>query len=120
MTRREKILYPIPLYGIVYAFERGTMKEKKPHTTTHGENLARLARIEGQVRGIKRMVEEGEYCVDIITQVQATQSALGAVGRKILEKHLDMCVTTAIESKSKQDVDQKIKEVMKVMKRMCK
>jgi DNA-binding FrmR family transcriptional regulator len=96
------------------------MKEKKKHTTTHEENLARLARIEGQVRGIQRMVEEGEYCIDIITQVQAVQSALGAVGRKILEKHLDTCVTNTMQSKSKDDMDQKIRELMKVMKRMCK
>ena len=96
------------------------MKDKKPYKTTHEENLARLARIEGQVRGIRRMVEEGEYCIDIITQVQATQSALAAVGRKILEKHLDMCVATALESKSKPEMDQKINELMKVMKRMCK
>jgi len=96
------------------------MKEKKKHTTTHEENLKRLARIEGQVRGIRRMVEEGEYCIDIITQVQAVQSALGAVGRKILEKHLDTCVTSTLQSKSAEDMDQKIRELMKVMKRMCK
>jgi len=66
------------------------------------------------------MIEEGEYCIDIITQVQAAQSALGAVGRKILQKHLDTCVTEALESKSKADVEQKIKELMLVMKRMCK
>ena len=47
------------------------------HKTTHEENLSRLARIEGQVRGVQRMIEEGEYCIDIITQIQAVQSALG-------------------------------------------
>ena len=93
---------------------------KKPHKTTHEENLARLAKIEGQVRGITRMVEEGEYCIDIITQVQAVQSALGAVARKIMGKHLDTCVTETLQSKSKADMDQKIKELMRVMKRMCK
>lgn len=92
----------------------------KPHETTHEENLKRLARIEGQVRGIRRMIEEKEYCIDIITQVQAVQSALGAVGRKVLEKHLDMCVTKTIRSKSREDTDEKIQELMKVMKRMCK
>ncbi|MBL7075833.1 MAG: metal-sensitive transcriptional regulator [Kiritimatiellae bacterium] len=96
------------------------MKAKQKHTTTHEENLARLARIEGQVRGVRRMVEEGEYCIDIITQVQAVQSALGAVGRKILEKHLDTCVTNTLQSKSRDDMDEKLREVMKVMKRMCK
>ena len=96
------------------------MNKKKRHTTTHEENLARLARIEGRVRGIRRMVEDAEYCIDIITQVQAVQSALGAVGRKILEKHLNTCVTSTLASKSKADKDQKIRELMKVMKRMCR
>ena len=94
--------------------------KKKHHTTTHEENLTRMARIEGQVRGIQRMIENGEYCIDIITQVQAVQSALGAVGRKILQKHLDTCVTKTLESKSKADMDQKVQELMRVMKRMCK
>ena len=60
----------------------------KKHTTTHEESLARLARIEGQVRGISRMVEEGQYCIDIITQMQAVQAALVSVGRQILHRHL--------------------------------
>ena len=93
---------------------------KKPYKTGHEGNLARLARIEGQVRGIRRMVEEREYCIDIVTQIQAAQSALGAVARNVLEKHLDMCVSETLRSKSREDVDQKINELMKVMKRMCK
>ena len=92
----------------------------KGHKVRHNENLTRLARIEGQVRGVHRMVEEGEYCIDIINQILAVQSALGSVGRKILQKHLDHCVTEAIKSKSKADTDIKIQELMKVMKRMCK
>jgi len=93
---------------------------KKPHKTTHEENLARLARIEGQVRGIQRMVREKEYCIDIITQIQAVQSALGAVARKILEKHLDTCVADAVRTRSKAAADEKMRELMKVLKRMCR
>jgi CsoR family transcriptional regulator, copper-sensing transcriptional repressor len=93
---------------------------KTQHTTTHEEHLPRLSRIEGQVRGIKRMISEGEYCIDIITQLQAVQSAVGAVQRKILEKHLDTCVAEAVRSKSKVETDKKIQEVMRVMKRACK
>lgn len=92
----------------------------KPHKTTHEENLTRVNRIEGQVRGIKRMIEEREYCIDIITQIQAAQSALGSVARKILEKHLDMCVTEAFQGGSKAEADEKLRELMRVMKRMCK
>lgn len=94
------------------------MSEK--HKTTHDENLARLARIEGQVRGIQRMIEQRSYCIDIINQIQAVQSALSAVGRKILEKHMDTCVTSAVQSKSKADTDKKLEEIMQVLKRMCK
>ena len=93
---------------------------KDAQKTTHDENLTRLARIEGQVRGLQRMIEQRAYCIDIITQVQAVQSALSAVGRKILEKHMDTCVTSAVRSKSKDDTDEKLAEIMKVLKRMCK
>jgi DNA-binding FrmR family transcriptional regulator len=63
------------------------------------------------------MINEGTYCIDIITQLQAAQSALKAISRRILEKHLDHCVTDAIDSKSKPETDQKIKELMQVLKR---
>ena len=92
----------------------------KGHGTRHDENLNRLSRIDGQVRGIRRMVEEGEYCIDIVTQIQAAQSALNAVGRRILEKHMATCVTGAVLSKSKADANKKLEEIMQVLKRMCK
>lgn len=92
----------------------------KGHSTRHDENLNRLARVEGQVRGIQRMIREGEYCIDIITQIQAVQSALAALSRRVLGKHLEMCVADAVRSESKADTDQKLKELTTVMKRMCK
>ena len=58
----------------------------------------RLNRIEGQIRGIARMVEEDRYCVDILTQVSAVQSALDALARKLLEHHLHGCVAQAVKS----------------------
>jgi DNA-binding FrmR family transcriptional regulator len=58
----------------------------------------RLHRIEGQIRGIARMIEGDRYCVDILTQVAAVQSALDALARKLLEHHLHGCVTHAIAS----------------------
>jgi len=92
----------------------------KGHKTKHHENLNRLARIEGQVRGIGRMVEEDEYCIDIITQIQAVQSALSAVGRRILRKHIEHCLVEAVRRKSKTDADTKIEELMTVLKRSFK
>ncbi|MCC6379137.1 MAG: metal-sensitive transcriptional regulator [Burkholderiales bacterium] len=58
----------------------------------------RLARIEGQVRGIGRMLEENRYCVDILTQVSAVRSALDALGLELLEHHLHGCVQDAVKS----------------------
>ena len=60
--------------------------------------LTRLRRIEGQVRGLHRMVEEERYCADIITQVSSVQEALRSLGRTLLRNHLQHCATTAIRS----------------------
>ncbi len=87
------------------------------HTTRHDENLNRLSRIEGQIRGIKRMVESGEYCIDIVTQIQAAQSALGAVGMRVLRKHVEHCVTDAMRSGSVDAANEKTDELMTVMER---
>ena len=61
-----------------------------------GAVLKRLRRIEGQVRGLQRMVDEGTYCIDILTQVAAATKALQAVALSLLESHLNHCVTEAI------------------------
>ena len=58
-------------------------------------NLARLSRIEGQVRGIQKMIEEDRYCADIVTQVAAVQQALRGVSRELLRNHLRHCVAQA-------------------------
>jgi DNA-binding FrmR family transcriptional regulator len=61
-------------------------------------NLKRLRRIEGQVRGLQKMVEEDRYCPDILTQVSSVQEALRAVGRELMRNHLKHCATQAIRS----------------------
>jgi CsoR family transcriptional regulator, copper-sensing transcriptional repressor len=69
------------------------------HTQTESSALAkRINRIEGQVRGIGRMLDEDRHCVDILTQVSAVQSALDALARELLEHHLHGCVVHAIRS----------------------
>ena len=92
----------------------------KGHTTTHSENTTRLARIEGQIKGVKRMINEGEYCIDIITQIQAARSALQSVSKIILEKHLKHCVSAAIKEHDEANIDRKFEEIMTVIKRMGK
>lgn len=61
-------------------------------------NLKRLRRIEGQVRGLQRMVETDRYCADIMMQVSSVQEALRAVGRELMRNHLKHCATTAIRA----------------------
>jgi DNA-binding FrmR family transcriptional regulator len=61
-------------------------------------NLKRLRRIEGQVRGLQKMVEEDRYCADILTQISSVHEALRAVGRELMRGHLKHCATHAIQS----------------------
>ena len=62
------------------------------------KNLKRLRRIEGQVRGLQKMVEEDRYCPDILTQISSVQEALRAVGRELMRNHLKHCATQALRS----------------------
>jgi DNA-binding FrmR family transcriptional regulator len=76
--------------------------------------LARLRRIEGQVRGVQRMVEEGRYCLDIVTQIQAITAAADKVSQQVLEEHIRGCVADAIKD---QQGDEAISELMTVLGR---
>jgi DNA-binding FrmR family transcriptional regulator len=88
--------------------------------TTHIENLVSLKRIEGQLRGIQKMVEEGKYCTDIVVQIHASISGLYRVSEKILTKHIEHCVVDAFRGKSKKDKDIKIKEITDVVHNLHK
>ena len=77
----------------------------------------RLNRIEGQVRGLSRMVEEDRYCIDIITQLSAVRAALGRVEDELLQDHVSHCVEHAIASGNKVDQRRKIAELMEVFSR---
>ena len=79
--------------------------------------LKRLNRIEGQVRGLSRMVEEDRYCIDIVTQVAAVRAALRRVEEEILRDHVSHCVEHAINSDNKADQRRKIEELMAVVSR---
>jgi len=69
------------------------------NATTQHETVKRLARIEGQIKGIQRMVQEGRYCIDVINQVTAVKKALEQVGLVVMRRHVDSCVSEAIRSK---------------------
>ncbi|MFC0239879.1 metal-sensitive transcriptional regulator [Rhodopseudomonas telluris] len=77
----------------------------------------RLGRIEGQVRGISRMMDEGRYCIDIVTQISAVRAALRRVEEEVLKDHVAHCVEHAIASGDKTDQRQKIAELMDVIQR---
>lgn len=76
--------------------------------------LARLKTIEGHVRGVHRMVDEDQYCIDIIRQVQAIQRALDKFNAIVLENHLNTCVTTAIRSEDADERERVVTEIMDV------
>ena len=78
------------------------------------ELLNRLKSIEGHIRGVQRMVEEGQYCVDILKQTSAIQGAIDKLNAMILEGHLQTCVTTAIRSERQEERERVIRELMDV------
>lgn len=78
--------------------------------------IHRLNRIEGQVRGIKRMVENEEYCVDILTQVLAIQSALNGFSKELLGNHIRTCVISDIKAGNDETVEELLKLIQKLMK----
>ncbi len=79
--------------------------------------LKRLGRIEGQVRGLSRMVEEDRYCIDVVTQIAAVRAALRRLEEEVLRDHVAHCVEHAIASGNKADQRRKIEELMGVIGR---
>jgi DNA-binding FrmR family transcriptional regulator len=79
--------------------------------------LNRLNRIEGQVRGVARMVEEGRYCIDILTQLQAARAALAGVETAMLKDHLSHCIESAIVSGDKEEQRAKASELIQLLER---
>jgi CsoR family transcriptional regulator, copper-sensing transcriptional repressor len=89
-------------------------------TTEHPKILTRLSRIEGQVRGIARMVEEDRYCIDILNQMQAIKAALKKVEEEILKGHASHCVAHAIKSGNIKDQTEKFSELVELFSRYGK
>lgn len=77
----------------------------------------RLVRIEGQVRGLARMVEDDRYCIDVITQISAVRAALLRVEEEVLQEHVAHCVEHAIASGDRADQRRKIAELLEVLRR---
>ncbi len=82
--------------------------------------LARLRRIEGQVRGLQRMVDDESYCIDVLTQVSAVTRALQSVAVQMMDEHLRHCVANAVQSDDAEEADRILGEAMKTIERLVK
>jgi len=84
----------------------------------HNSHLPRLKKVEGQIRGIAKMVEEQRYCVDILTQLKAVRSALKSLEGKILEEHLSHCVHQAITNGNAKESQKMVEELVTLVKKV--
>ncbi len=95
------------------------IKKKKTNKQTgadHASLLPKLNRAEGQLGGVKKMIEDRRYCPDIIQQIRATRTALAAVEAALIESHIRCCVQKSFEEGSEKDKDEKISEVVSLFK----
>ena len=81
----------------------------------HSAQIPRLNRIEGQIRGISRMIQEGRYCVDILTQIRSAANALSKVQENIFKAHLESCVRDSLEGSDPDDRQTKIDEILQIL-----
>ena len=96
------------------------MSETEPgYLSDRDAILKRLSRIEGQVRGVKGMVEDEAYCIDVLTQLGAISKALDGVGLRLLAEHTDHCVRGAVE-RGGAEADDKIDELMAAVERFAR
>ena len=99
-----------------------TKAETKTHGYAAGKDalVKRLHRIEGQVRGIEKMVEDDRYCIDILTQIAAVNTALESLAFKMLDDHVRHCVADAITSKDADDAREKTEELLATVQRFAR
>ena len=106
----------VSVIGLAFNTPRGYI-DGHGQKNSKASTLKRLNRIEGQVRGLARMVEDERYCIDIVTQIGAVRAALRRVEEEILRDHVAHCVAHAIASGDKADQRRKVAELMDVMGR---
>ena len=96
--------------------EECCVRHKHRSETEYKDLIHRLNRLEGQIRGVKRMVEEEYYCVDILTQVSAIQAALNSFNKVLLSSHIRSCVVEEIKDGNEQVIDELLCTIQKIMK----
>ena len=84
----------------------------------HEEQLNRLSKVEGQLRGVRRMIEDRRYCIDIVSQIKAVNAALKQVQMGVLEKHIHHCVAESVTSRKPELFEEKVTEIIQVLGRM--
>jgi len=96
------------------------MKHGGSANMEHTEVLSYLRKIEGQVRGVQKMIEGKKYCINILTQLHAIVGAIGNVEDKILRKHFENCVISAFRGDSKREREEKMEEVLNLISKFRK
>ncbi len=96
--------------------KRTASKISTSHSMSHADNLKRLARIKGQIAGVEKMMNDGRYCVDILQQIKSARAAILGLECAVMENHLRGCVQSAFKAKNPFEADQKIQELIKLMK----
>ena len=107
--------YKIPLEGINKEMSKQMRKAMGVDDELKSLNLNRLRRIEGQIRGLHKMVQQDRYCADIIVQVAAVQEALRGVGRNLMKNHLQHCASKAIMSEKPQETAAMYDELLELI-----
>ena len=87
----------------------------EPRKARRSSSLKRLSRIEGQVRGLQKMIEDDRYCVDILVQVKAVTAALKRVEGELLKDHVDHCLAAAVASENKAEREEKVAELIDLL-----
>jgi len=97
-----------------------TAEGTRGYAASRDELLARLARVEGQVRGLQRMIDEDTYCIDVLTQISAATKALQSVALGLLDEHVRHCVTHAEGRDGTETPDDMINEAMQAFERLLR
>jgi DNA-binding FrmR family transcriptional regulator len=110
LTKSIRMIYfkhPTPLGGVAMGSQENLIMK-------HENALKRLKTVEGHIRGIERMVENDTYCIDVIHQIQAVQSALNKISAMILDEHLNSCLITAVRGEDPDERERVLKEITDV------
>jgi len=100
--------------------QAGMEENMQQDITMHKEEILRLKKIEGQVRGVQKMIQDGRYCIDILTQLSSIVGAIKSVEGNIMDRHLKGCVRQPFDKGNRNDRQKKIDEVITVLKKFRK